>query len=179
MAKKNILNFVLFQVSWLICVLSGAAGNNLPAILMTMVFVLLHFRFFDWRYTDVRLIIAGLLVGVVLDTAYSASGLMAYSAQTLPPVAPWWILCLWVNFMLTLNHSLSWLLERYWLAALLAGVGSPISYFAGQKLGALTWLQPELLIIVAAMSWALAIPFLLVLANYWRKQEQAIAHALA
>ena len=159
--------------------LSGAAGVNWPAVLMTVVFVLVHFRFYNWRISDARLIAAGLLVGLILDTAYSAAGLMAYNAQSWPPVAPWWILCLWVNFMLTLNHSLSWLLERYWLAALFAGIGSPLSYFAGQKLGALTWQQPEMLVLTAAVSWAIAIPFLLALASHWRKQEQAVNHALA
>lgn len=179
MAKKNIINFLLFQVSWLVCVLSGAAGDNWPAILITVVFVIVHFRYFAWRYADCRLIIAGLLTGLLLDSFYSAAGLMAYNAQSLPPVAPWWILCLWVNFMLTLNHSLNWLLERRWLAALLAAVGSPMSYYAGQKLGALNWLQPEMLIAVSAITWAIAVPLLLMLANYWRQQEQAVKHALA
>ncbi len=179
MAKKNIINFVLFQISWLVCVLSGAADNNVPAVLMTAVFVLIHFRYFAWRYADFRLIIAGVFVGLLLDTAYSASGLMAYSGQTLPPIAPWWILCLWINFMLTLNHSLSWLLERRWLAALISAIGSPLSYYAGQKLGALNWLQPDMLIVVSAITWAVAVPFLLTLANYWRKQEQVRKHALA
>lgn len=179
MAKTNVINFVLFQISWLVCVLSGAADTNLPAILMTVVFVLVHFRYFAWRYADFRLIIAGLLMGLVLDSFYSAAGLMAYNAQSLPPIAPWWILCLWINFMLTLNHSLSWLLERRWLAALISAVGSPLSYYAGQKLGALYWLQPEMLIIVSAVTWAIAVPMLLTLATYWRKQEQEIKHALA
>ena len=178
MAKKNIINFVLFQLSWLVCVLSGAAGNNLPAILVTVFFVIVHFRFFASHYADSRLIVAGLLVGLVLDSFYSAAGLMAYNAQSWPPVAPWWILCLWVNFMLTLNHSLGWLLERPLLAALLAAIGSPLSYYAGQKLGALTWQQPELLVIVAAISWAIAVPFLCLLAKRWRQQEQAIQHAV-
>ncbi len=181
MAKKNIINFVLFQISWLVCVLSGAADNNLPAVLMTVVFVLVHFRYFAWRYTDFRLIIAGLLVGLVLDSFYSATGLMAYNGQTMPPFAPWWILCLWINFMLTLNHSLGWLLERRWLAALISAIGSPLSYFAGQKLGALSWLQPEMLIMVTAVSWAFAVPMLLTLASHWRKQERQreIQHAVA
>lgn len=179
MAKSNIINFVLFQISWLGCVLSGAAGQNLPALLITVFFVLIHRRFFAWRYADTRLIIAGLLVGLFLDSAYSAAGLMVYNAQTWPPIAPWWILCLWVNFILTLNHSLSWMLERRWLAALLAGIGSPLSYYAGQKLGALNWQQPEMLVVIAALSWAIAVPFLLTLANYWRKREQAIEHAFA
>ncbi|MDT8310182.1 MAG: DUF2878 domain-containing protein [Methylophaga sp.] len=179
MAKKNIINFILFQISWLVCVLSGAADNNVPAVLITVMFVLVHFRYFAWRYTDFRLIVSGLLVGLLLDSSYSATGLIAYNGQSMPPIAPWWILCLWVNFMLTLNHSLSWLLKRRWLAALLAGVGSPLSYFAGQKLGALSWLHPEMLIMVSALTWAIAVPFLFKLANYWRKQEQAMQHALA
>lgn len=179
MAKKNIINFVLFQISWLVCVLSGAADTNVPAVLMTVVFVLVHFRYFAWRYTDLRLIIAGLLVGLILDSFYSAAGLMAYNAQSLPPFAPWWILCLWINFTLTLNHSLSWLLERRWLAALISAVGSPLSYFAGQKLGALNWLQPEMLIMVTAVTWAIAVPMLLTLASHWRKQEREMQHAVA
>ncbi|MCX4189435.1 DUF2878 domain-containing protein [Methylophaga sp. OBS3] len=176
--SKNLINFVLFQISWLVCVLSGAADNNLPAILMTMFFVLLHFLLTDLPKTDAKLIIAAVLTGIMLDSTYSVTGLMAYNAQTWAHIAPWWILCLWVNFALILNHSLGWLINRPLLTVLFAGIGSPISYYAGHKIGALNWLQPEMLIMVTAITWAIAVPLLMLLAKRWRKQEQDDVYAL-
>lgn len=177
--RLTILNFVLFQISWLVCVLSGAAGNNVPAILMTVLFVWIHHRFYPWFSVDLKLIAAGLMVGFMLDSSWSALGWMGYSAQSYPSIAPWWILCLWVNFMLTLNHSLAWMLPRWRLAAVCSAIASPLSYFAGSKFLAVEWLQPMEMLIAASVSWAFVVPMFLILANHLRKQQMERLHAVS
>lgn len=176
--RWTILNFGLFQIGWLVCVLSAAAGTNLPAILMTAFFVLIHQRFYPWFGVDLKLIAAGVTVGLILDSSWSALGWMGYSAQSYAPIAPWWILCLWVNFMLTLNHSLAWMLPRWRLAAICSAIASPLSYFAGSKFLAIEWLQPVPMLIAASVSWAIVVPLLIMLANHLRKQLQESLHAV-
>ena len=176
--RLTIINFLLFQIGWFACVLSGAAGLNSPSLLFTAAFLFVHFRFYPWKLTDYKLVLAAILIGVILDSSWSAWGLMAYQAQTIEPIAPWWIWCLWINFALTLNHSMSWLLKHRLLAGILSAVASPVSYYAGSRLGALQWLQPEILIIVLGISWGLVIPLLLTLALFWRNQESGTQHAV-
>jgi hypothetical protein len=176
--RLTIINFLLFQLGWFVCVLSGAAQLNSPAVIFTVAFLIIHFRFYPWKQTDYKLVLAAILIGVVLDSSWSAWSLMAYQAQTIEPIAPWWIWCLWINFALTLNHSMSWLLQRRLLAGVFSAIASPISYYAGSRLGALDWIQPEILIVVLAISWGLAIPLLLTLAIYWRHQESGKHHAV-
>ncbi len=72
-------------------------------------------------------------------------------------VAPVWIVLLWVAVGLTLNHCLSMFKERPWLGGLLAGLGAPLSYLGGERLGAvsidehwqLLWISPVWLLLFA------------------------------
>ena len=66
--------------------------------------------------------------------------------------APSWILALWLGFALTVNHSLGWLQEKPWLAALLAALFAPVSYLAGERLGAVTVANPSGLLLVS-VAW--------------------------
>ncbi|MCG8433892.1 MAG: DUF2878 domain-containing protein, partial [Gammaproteobacteria bacterium] len=87
-------------------------------------------------------------------------------------VAPLWILMLWAGFSLTLNHSLAWLQKHYFLAALFAAIASPLSYLAGEKLGAVTF-TADIAVTATAVSvaWAAALPALLFLAKRWLNQQ--------
>ncbi|AFJ01512.1 Hypothetical protein Q7C_334 [Methylophaga frappieri] len=179
MAHRQVINFVLFQIGWLGCVLAGAYQLNWLALLVTILFVAIHFRFSHCPKSDSKLVIVGVLTGLILDSLWSATGLMAYASQQWPPLAPIWVLCLWCVFVLTLNHSLSWLRERAWLAAICAFVASPLSYLAGQKLGAVTWLMPIPMALAAAFSWAVVLPLLFKLARDWQQKEVEAANVVA
>lgn len=175
---RTIANFVLFQIGWFVCVLSAAAGLNSPAILFTAAFLIIHFRYFPWKLADYRLVLTALFIGVILDSTWSAWSLIAYQAQHIEPVAPWWIACLWINFALTLNHSMSWLQNHRMMAGIFSAIASPVSYYAGSKLGALQWLHPELLVPILAVSWGVTIPVLLTVAKHWRRMEGEQKHAV-
>lgn len=173
-----ILNFVLFQISWWVCILAGAAGLNSPAVLMTAFFLLIHWRFYEWLGVDLKLIFAGLVVGLVLDSSWSALGWIGYSAQDFAPLPPWWIFCLWINFMLTLNHSLAWMLPRWRFAALCSAVASPLSYYAAAKFSAVVWLQPVQAGFAVSLSWAVVVPLFIFLTNYLRHKHKEASHAV-
>lgn len=76
------------------------------------------------------------------------------------------MVALWVNFATTLHTSLRWLLGRHALAALLGALGGPASYYAGARLGALTFpADPTVSLIVLALVWSVAMLLLLKLAK--------------
>lgn len=175
----KVFNFAGLQLCWLACVVgAGLYGQPWLALLVTAAFVVLHFNYTDYPRSDLRLVGYGLIVGLILDSLWSATGLITYQQQGLFPLAPVWIACLWVAFMLTLNHSLAWLRRFIPLAVMLSAVSSPLSYYAGHKIGALQINEPLLVAIAIAISWGILIPGFLILADKLSHSEQARKHAV-
>lgn len=105
------------------------------------------------------------LLGLVADSVLLATGWIAYpNGDWLPGLAPYWIVCLWALFATTLNVSMRWLSGRYLLAAVFGAIGGPLSYLAGARLGAMSFVDAVPALIALAIGWACAMPFLVWLA---------------
>lgn len=165
---RKLVNFVMFQLGWFVCVLSGAHGVQWAAVLVIGAMLAVHFAFLseDRRVDGMTLAVAGVL-GSLADSAVAAAGFIRFASPW--PIAwlePLWMALLWLNFSTTLNASLSWLRGRYVLAALLGAVGGPLAYFGGVKLGAIEIAQNPLLAYgLVALAWAAVMPVLLVVAS--------------
>jgi hypothetical protein len=176
MNRDNWLNMLWMQALWFGAVI-GAAQNQLwlaPILLM-------GFAFWEFRpdrrvYGDFQLMLVAVLIGLILDTTWVRLGWLEFAAGwALSERAPLWILLLWAGLALTLNHSLAWLQSRLVLAAVLGGVSSPLSYLAAARLGAVTIVSESGVWLVGlGLSWAVALPLLLWLANHFKhlKQEE-------
>lgn len=118
---------------------------------------------------DLKLIIIAGLIGLLFDGVLLNFDLIIYNDPGLPyPYTPIWIVMLWMIFAMTLNHSLAWLSQKYYLAILFGAIGGPLAYIAGEKLGAITLLSTNS-IITLSIGWALITPILLVIANELNK----------
>ncbi|MGK0500552.1 MAG: hypothetical protein ACJAYG_002205 [Oceanicoccus sp.] len=159
LANKTLLNALLFQLGWFACVL----GGDYIALPFLLVALYLHSRFFIQQKAEWQFIAAVALVGLLLDNLLAISGVMQFSQAGLPYM-PLWLFCLWGLFAITLNHSLVWLKQRLWLAALLGGVSGSLSYFAGSRLTGVILLDPAWQsIIVIGLCWSLILPLLMLL----------------
>lgn len=162
------INQGLFQLSWPACVVGaawGIAGWTGPAVVFALVLWQLQPR--RRHPNDWRMITLCLGLGFALDTLWVQAGLLAF-AMPWPSdqFAPFWILLLWVALALVLNHSMSVFKGRLLLIGLLAAVGSPMSYYAGSRFGAVEWLAPAWQVVLATgLSWALVLPALFWLAR--------------
>lgn len=157
----NLANFALFQAGWFACVLGAARGLPWagPAAVCAALWV--HLRH-PVRRREAPFIAFAVLAGTALDSAFVAAGVYAPASGSLAPwLAPPWIAALWALFACVFRHSLSWLSGRYALAAVLGLVGSPLSFAAAERLGALS-LPPERTasLVVFGLSWAVAMPVL-------------------
>lgn len=168
----NVFNFIAFQLVWFISIFSAAANSSHYALLVTAMFIIIQLALSPWKKTDSKLILLGLAAGMLLDSVWLNLELMNYADKTFIHIAPWWIGCLWINFMLTLNHSLSWLQYKPVSLALLCIVAAPLSYYAGSEAGAVSLNTPVLALAVVSISWALWIPMLMKVANHWRYKEE-------
>jgi hypothetical protein len=159
-------NIVSFQAGWFACVLGAARGwwwlGPLLVAATAGAWLLVAPR---PRGLAVLLALTG-IVGLCWDSWLAVLGLIAYPPGPLsPPLAPLWILAMWVSFATTLQVSLRWLRGRLWLAGLLGAVLAPLAYFGGARLGALQLAQPQLALLAQAAGWALLLPALVSLAR--------------
>mgnify|MGYP001351779366 CR=1 FL=1 len=165
----KIINFVLFQAAWFVCVLGASYNQTYLALPLSIIILLIHFSLIKKRMLDLKLIIIAGLIGLLFDGVLLNFDLIIYNDPGLPyPYTPIWIVMLWMIFAMTLNHSLAWLSQKYYLAILFGAIGGPLAYIAGEKLGAITLLSTNS-IITLSIGWALITPILLVIANELNK----------
>lgn len=149
---KALYNALSFQLGWFACVLGGSVIGVPVALLLLAV----HLRWLggpgEWR-----LLLAMLLLGALLDSSLMHLGVFDFAQAGW--LCPLWLMALWPLFATTLLHALSWASGRYWLLGLLGAVGGPLSYYAGTKLGALSFgVELELALVVLAVVWGLVTP---------------------
>lgn len=163
---KPLINAVLFQIVWFVCLLAG----NVWAVVVTVIYLVLHDRFFMRQRREWRLLLAFLGLGILVDGSLFQLGVFSstedvLSAYTLPPI---WLLCLWVSVGTLFVHSLAFLRSRYQLSAMLGAIGPTMSYFAGASLAGITLAQPTVLTLgIIAIIWALILPFGVWLSEKW------------
>lgn len=162
-------NAVLFQLTWFAAVIGAGRGLAWPGVAAVAGFALLQLGTRpDTRASDLRLLALAAVAGFALDSAFAASGLLRYAAPWPSAVlAPAWIVALWVNLALSLNHSLRWLQPRPWLAGVLGAVSAPLSYLgAARGFDAVAFAAPtwRTLAVVAAC-WAVLLPLLVLAAR--------------
>ncbi|GAB58078.1 DUF2878 domain-containing protein [Rheinheimera nanhaiensis] len=123
---------------------------------LAMVPVLLYWLYGFWRLNrrERVAVLLIMLVGLALDSALVAAGVLSFSAS---PSLPLWFVLLWGVFALAAVEFMAKLLTKPWLAALLGGSGGPLSYWGGAALsgGVLQFPSPLYAVIVLVIAWAL------------------------
>ena len=161
----KIINFVLFQAGWFIGVLGASYNHTFLALTLSIVILLVHFALIKNRILELKLIIIAGLIGLLFDGALLNFDLIIYNDPgLLYLLTPIWIVMLWMFFAMTLNHSLAWLRQKIYISILFGALGGPLAYIAGEKLGAITLLSTNSIIILS-IGWAFITPVLLIIAN--------------
>ncbi|MBO6504302.1 MAG: DUF2878 domain-containing protein [Kordiimonadaceae bacterium] len=146
----KLLNFLWYQSVWFTAILGREAFEP-------VLFVLLGLHLFwcdNWR-GELRLMLGCGLLGVLADSVLSLAGLYLFDpTPTVLPI-PLWLVGLWLGFAGTLNHSMSYLVSRPWLASAASLAAAPLSYFAGERFGAVTFgLDAQAAAITIGATWA-------------------------
>ena len=163
--KANILNFILFQLGWFVCILGAAYNYVYEAIFMSLVIIFLHLKVTKNNTNDLKLFIFALTIGFFFDGFLQLQQLIVYFNPGWPyPLPPLWILVLWVIFAMTLNHSLKWMKGRVLIAMLFGLIGGPLAYLAGEKLNAII-LNSSSTLYILAIGWAIITPLLMKLSE--------------
>jgi hypothetical protein len=171
-STSHFINFVFFQALWFAGILGAARGLVWPGLLLLACFML--WQLWPGRRApgDIELILICAAAGILLDTLWIRCGLIRYHAAV--PFSDWapvWIVALWITLALTLNHSLAWLRRYPWAALLLGAGGSPLSYYAGSRLGAAELPEdPTISMLAFGFSWAVLVPALV-----WLSKKMSLA----
>lgn len=164
---KLLINYLIFQIGWFVCVL----GGNQPAIVFTIFALCVHlFWIGNWKM-EKQLLVICLLLGSTIDSFLGNLQILQFSGDG--RLLPGWLACLWVLFGTTLRHSLDWSRKRKSLGALLGLIGGPASYYAGSKLTSVSLGDPlwQTLLILAVI-WALVLPLLQSFSEVWLKKAR-------
>jgi hypothetical protein len=165
---RLLANAVGYQLVWFSAVIGAGRGLAWPALLAAAMFIAFELRRPGGRSRDLRLIVAAVCCGMVIDGGLAMSGLAVYATPwPSTGAAPAWILAIWAAFAVTLARSLRLLLPRPGLAMALGAVGGPLAYlgaargWAAVSFDAAPW--PALAAL--ALGWAVALPLLCRLAR--------------
>ncbi len=152
-------NIAINQAIWFLCVLWGSGGVPF-ALALLLLGLLLSPR----RTADLQLMVFMLGVGLCLDGTLQALGFFTFrEAQT--PI-PLWLATVWAALALLPHHSLQWMKGRPLLAALFGGIGGPLAYWAGVRLGAASFTLPLLpSLAILAVLWAVLWPAVMAVAR--------------
>lgn len=167
LSYNKFLNFVWYQGVWFTAILGREDYELLLAGLLALHIVLCR----DWR-REVWLMATCAALGATADSILSMAG--AYVFDPAPAVLPipFWLVGLWFGFAGTLRHSMSYLLARPVVAALAGSIAAPLSYFAGARLGAVTFgFDPAAVAVTVGLVWACLMPVFVGLAGWTRLPE--------
>ncbi|WP_143731490.1 DUF2878 domain-containing protein [Microbulbifer sp. GL-2] len=155
-------NAILFDIAWPVCVIIARPWVVVPFTLASLGFHLI----FVANLRSEPLWLAGIfLFGVGVDSVLFHLGVLQnLSGSSWPPI---WLICLWLNFAMTLRYSLVLLQRNLWLATLLGGIFGPFSYYTGALLNGTVELHRPLWqsILVLSVLWAVMLPAFLRLAR--------------
>ena len=162
------LSLLGYQAVWFTAVIGAGYGMAWPGVIGMLVYALVQLVWArNWR-TDLILMAAGLVFGLLLDGSLIRSGLATYAAGwSQLSLAPAWILALWMTFALTFTQSIRYMQQHLWLAALLGMVGGPLAYLgAARSFLVVSFFDPAWRgLMLLALGWALATPALAWLAR--------------
>jgi len=168
------VDVALYQAGWLACVAAAAHDAVWAGVLIASALTAARLGLSDRPGPELRLVLSGAALGVAIDGALAAAGVVTYtSGQPAAWLPPLWILCLWMLFATLFSRALAWLRGRYVLAAVLGALGGPPAYLAGERLGAIEVPNTALALLTLALAWALATPLLTRLSERLMEVERA------
>ena len=148
------------------------AGMAYLGPFLMFAFLAVHITRILDNYSELKLIILFGFIGTVIDTSMAYFGILIYNGTYFPDtyIAPLWITSMWCGFSATVNHSLSWLKDRYVASAVLGLVSGPLSYLAGVKFEAIEFAAaPIIALIIISIYYGITVPLM-----YWVNEKIVI-----
>lgn len=167
----RLINFLIFYIGWGFCLAGAVKGRPFVGPVLVAGLLLYHLVQTKFYRPDLVLIPLMAILGTLNDSLYLNLGLVHYAGgyELFPYLAPLWITAIWVLFAMSVNHSLIWLSYSLPLAALFGAGGGAMSYFAGKRVGAISFPHGEVVTLLGiALVWFFLMPAISWLASRLR-----------
>lgn len=159
-------NIIAFKIAWTSIILGAANGWPLVGPVVVLLAIAIHLRNATDPNAELLLLVLTGVSGATWDSVMVSAGWLSYpNGNFIAGVAPYWIIAMWMLFATTLNITLRWLRGRKILAAILGALIGPLSYYLGQKIGAVVIHDLPTTMIALSISWAVLLPALSMLAG--------------
>ena len=161
-----LVNFIGFQVGWFACVLGAANDKELLGMIIALGVIIFHAVTQGDLRKELKLVLAATVIGLLWETWVLNLNILRYPSH--PEAlfwAPTWLIMMWALFATTINLSMGWLKDRWVLAVFMGAIFGPLAFVAGEKLGAVVFLDSTLSMITLAIGWGLLMPLLLWIAE--------------
>lgn len=162
---RALVSFIAFYGCWFACVWGAARGLPWLGPIAVAAYAAAYLRTIPSGAARSRqawlLALAG-LAGYAADSVLVLAGVLRFPAHA---VLGWpstvWMVALWVLQAAVLGGVMSWMRDRFALAAVAGAIGGPMAYLAGERMGAAV-LGPThaLALTLIAALWAGAMPLL-------------------
>lgn len=158
MRVRGILSFVGYQAAWWGSALLAQRGRGLEALLAMAAFTAVSLAFDARRPRRLALIAGAMALGVFVDGALRATGVITFPAALDAAPVPAFMVALWAGFAAVLPIPV--LSSRPLLGAVAGAVGGALAYRGGDALGVFTVGAEPLSTASIACAWALSMPLL-------------------
>ena len=133
-------------------------AKTVPVMIL---FLIVHYYLFVSDIREIYLVLIIGTIGTITDSLLFLSGSFiyagAYSNEIL--IAPMWITAMWMGFSATVNHSMSWLKDKWLIMGICGRVFGPAAFFTGEKFGAIEFhLSALLSVLVIAIVYGILMP---------------------
>lgn len=157
-----IINLIAFQIGWFSCILGSAYHHPWFGVLVSLIALLMNTLSSKHPIHQARFLITSMMIGIFFDSIPMHLGWIEFMKVTYWPevLPPPWMVALWGLFASTINKSLVWLREKIALASLLGAIAGPLSYWSGERLGAIHIVNSNMGMLYLSIGWAIAVPVL-------------------
>ncbi len=158
---SKVLNALGYQTVWFATLYSASKGYFWLGFLASVLFSSLMLCFGGRVKQDSRIVLIGLVLGISIDSLFAASGWIQYALPwSMLTIAPLWIIALWLSFSFTLNHSMGFLRNNYYVAAAFGFFGGPLAYWCADRVFNVIEYGTDIGIVMLALGvcWGLVIP---------------------
>jgi len=176
----KIVSFIFFQIAWFAAVIGGAHNLDFVSACPALALFAFHIATNHRRwFSSCATIFAIALLGIVIEFLLLKSGAITYRGSTASAsFPPLWILALWLAFATLPDGALSWLSGRTGLQIIFGAIGGPLSYVAGEKLGAAELHASfTYAMVIFAIAWAIATPLCFLCVKAFSKNVEPLKAA--
>jgi len=139
--KENKL-FLLFHalalyLSWWVSFWGVSIKQYYTGLILVIIYFLIHFILITNKFKEFKYMICCIIVGIVLDSFFYCTGFISYNGLLVERlgIIPFWTVLLLGGYAVTVYHTFSWILNRYYLSLILGMLLIPLIYISGDRIG--------------------------------------------